>query len=72
MTKLHGTELDRASLMRRIGRQEQAFGVRLVTLGDGAGRGVRVLEFDSGSGFRFDVLVDRCFDIGPCSSKATL
>ena len=26
MTKLHGTELDRANLMRRIGRLEQALG----------------------------------------------
>ena len=49
--------------------QEQAFGVRLVTLGDGIGRGVRVLEFNSGSGFSFDVIVDRCFDVGPCSFK---
>jgi hypothetical protein len=55
--------------MRRVGRVEQAFGVRLVTLGDGVGRGVRVLEFNSGSGFRFDVIVDRCFDIGPCTYK---
>ena len=67
MTQLRGAELDRASLMRRVGRLEQAAGVRLVTLGDGIGRGVRVLEFNSGSGFRFDVIVDRCFDVGPCS-----
>jgi hypothetical protein len=53
--------------LRRVGRLEQAAGVRLVTLGDGIGRGVRVLEFNSGSGFRFDVIVDRCFDVGPCS-----
>lgn len=67
------SKLDRASLLRRVGRLEQACGVRLVTLGDGVGRGVRVLEFNSGSGFRFDVLVDRCFDVGACSYKgATL
>ncbi|WP_210718007.1 aldose 1-epimerase family protein [Amycolatopsis acididurans] len=41
-----------------------AGGVRLVTLGDGAERGIRVLEFRTGSGLAFDVLVDRCFDIG--------
>ena len=39
MKRLHGTELDRASLIRRVGRHEQAFGVRLVTLG-GVGTGV--------------------------------
>jgi hypothetical protein len=41
-------------------------GVRLVTLGDGAERGVRVLEFRTGTGFVFDVIVDRAFDIGRC------
>jgi hypothetical protein len=61
--------VDRANLMRRIGRLEQAFGVRLVILGDGAGRGVRVLEFDNGSGLRFDILVDRCFDVGACTFR---
>ncbi|MEU7740640.1 aldose 1-epimerase family protein [Nonomuraea sp. NPDC049158] len=39
-------------------------GVRLVTLGDGAERGIRTLEFRTGSGLAFDVLVDRCMDIG--------
>jgi hypothetical protein len=51
---------------RRIGRLEQAAGVRLVTLGDGVERGARVLEFRTGSGFAFDVVVDRAFDIGRC------
>jgi Domain of unknown function (DUF4432) len=57
----------RAELLRRIGRLEQAAGVRLVELADGAARGVRVLEFRTGSGFDFDVLVDRGFDIGRCT-----
>ena len=39
-------------------------GVRLVTLEDGPGRGVRTLEFRTGAGLRFDVLVDRAMDIG--------
>jgi hypothetical protein len=69
MTSLFGSQLDQASLMRRVGRLEQAAGVRLVTLGDGIGRGVRVLEFNSGSGLHFDVLVDRCFDVGACTFK---
>jgi hypothetical protein len=57
----------REELLRRVGRLEQVAGVRLVTLGDGSERGVRVLEFRSGCGFDFDVLVDRGFDIGRCS-----
>ena len=59
MTRLFGSDLARAALMKRVGRLEQVAGVRLVTLGDGISRGVRVLEFRSGSGFEFDVLVDR-------------
>jgi hypothetical protein len=66
MPELFGTRLSRAELMRRVGRLEQAAGVRLVTLGDGLARGVRVVEFRTGSGFAFDVLVDRSFDVGRC------
>lgn len=66
MPELFGASQTRAGLMRRIGRLEQAAGVRLVTLGDGPGRGVRVLEFRTGTGFSFEVLADRCFDVGRC------
>jgi len=66
MPKLFGTGYPRAGLLRRVGRLEQVAGVRLVTLGDGLGRGVRVLEFRTGTGFAFEVLVDRCFDVGRC------
>lgn len=38
--------------------------VRLVTLGDGAERGVRVLELRSGGGLEAEVIIDRTFDIG--------
>ena len=41
-----------------------AGGVRSVVLGDRAERGVRALEFRTGSGLNFDVLVDRAMDIG--------
>ncbi|HJS96122.1 MAG TPA: aldose 1-epimerase family protein [Solirubrobacteraceae bacterium] len=43
--------------------------MRLVTLGDGVGRGVRLLEFRTGTGYEFDVLVDRAMDIGRCEYK---
>jgi hypothetical protein len=66
MPELFGAHYGRADLLRRVGRLEQVAGVRLVTLGDGQGRGVRVLEFRTGSGFAFDVLVDRSFDVGRC------
>jgi hypothetical protein len=64
--QLWGEEIGRRELLRRVGGLEQVAGVRLVTLGDGNERGVRVLEFRTGSGFEFDVLVDRAFDIGRC------
>ncbi len=58
--------LSRPELLRRVGRLEQVGGVRLVELADGDGRGVRVLEFRTGSGFAFDILVDRTFDVWRC------
>jgi len=66
MPGLWGTSYQREELLRRVGRIEQVAGVRLVTLGDGAERGVRVLEFRTGTGFAFDVVVDRAFDVGRC------
>ena len=57
----------REELLRRVGSLDQVGGVRLVMLADGSERGVRVLEFRSGSGFDFDVLVDRGFDVGRCT-----
>jgi hypothetical protein len=64
MPTLFGRDLSRAGLMRRVGRLDQVAGVRLVTLGDGLGRGVRVLEFRTGGGLAFEILVDRAFDVG--------
>jgi hypothetical protein len=66
---LFGSEFTSAELLKRVGRLDQAAGVRLVTLGDGLERGVRVLEFRTGSGFVFEVLVDRAFDIGRCEYR---
>ena len=66
MPELFGRSYDRASLLARVGRLEQVAGVRLVTLGDGQARGVRVLEFRTGSGFAFEVIIDRSFDVGRC------
>ena len=71
MPALFGSRYDRAQLMRRVGRLEQVAGVRLVTAGDGIERGVRLLEFRTGTGFSFDVLVDRAFDIGRCEMNGT-
>ncbi len=69
MPELFGQRHGRRELLRRVGRLDQVAGIRLVTLGDGVERGVRVLEFRTGSGFAFDVVVDRAFDIGRCELR---
>lgn len=62
--QIFGNTLNRKDLMRRVGSLDQVAGVRLVELSDGAGRGVRMLEFRSGGGLEFEVIVDRAFDLG--------
>jgi hypothetical protein len=63
--RVHGRDLDRVGLARRAGDMSALGGVRSVTLEDGLERGIRALEFRTGSGLAFDVLVDRAMDIGP-------
>lgn len=63
--KVYGRELDRSSLARVAGDLSALGGVRSVVLDNGVERGVRALEFRTGTGLAFDVLVDRAMDIGP-------
>ena len=65
--ELYGQQLNRAGLLAHVGQLSQVAGVRLVALADGAGRGTRLLEFRSGAGLEFEVVVDRGFDIGRAS-----
>ena len=55
---------DRDVVERHAGDLAAVGGVRSAVLGDGIERGIRVLEFRTGGGLRFDVLVDRAMDIG--------
>jgi hypothetical protein len=64
MVSLWERSWTREELLARVGRLDQVAGVQLAQAGDGAERGVRLLRFSTGSGFGFDVLVDRGFDIG--------
>ncbi|HEU5430232.1 MAG TPA: aldose 1-epimerase family protein [Thermomicrobiales bacterium] len=66
MTTLWGRDYGRRDLLNHVGRLQQIAGVRLLTLDDGVERGVRVLEFRTGTGFCFDVLVDRTMDVSRC------
>jgi hypothetical protein len=65
MATLFGKSFTKTELTQYVGDVSQVGGVRLKTLDDGAERGVRVADFDTGSGFRFTVLIDRGMDIGP-------
>ena len=63
MVELYGAQRSRRELAASAGQFSQFAGVRLMTLGDGLERGIRLLEFRSGTGLRFTVLIDRAFDI---------
>jgi len=63
--KVHGRDLDRSALARLAGDVSALGGVRSVVLDNGVERGLRALEFRTGTGLAFDVLVDRAMDIGP-------
>ncbi len=69
MVKLYGKTQSELDLAQKSGSLSQFAGVRLVTLEDGVERGIRALEFHTGDGLRFSVLIDRAFDIGDCEYK---
>ncbi len=63
--ELFGQHLSRLELMRHVGSLGQVAGVRVLSFEEGHGRGTRFVEFRTGSGFRFSVLIDRGLDVGP-------
>jgi hypothetical protein len=69
MVKLYGRTYTRRELAAHAGQSAQFFGVRLMTLENGLERGVRMLEFRTGTGLRFTVMVDRGMDLGECEHK---
>lgn len=64
MPRLFGRDWTREELLHRVGDISQIAGVELMTYEDGRARGVRVARFRTGTGFDFDVLIDRGMDIG--------
>jgi hypothetical protein len=66
MVKLYGRNYTRREISAHAGQSAQFFGVRLMTLENGLERGVRMLEFRTGTGLRFTVMVDRGMDLGEC------
>lgn len=69
MIELYGKRHTRLDLARRAGSFHQFAGVQLSILGDGLERGIRCLEFRTGTGFMFKVLVDRAFDVAHCEYR---
>jgi hypothetical protein len=54
----------KSELLQRVGNMTQLAAVRRLVVDDGKGRGMRVLEFNSGGGLTFTVHPDRGMDIG--------
>lgn len=69
MVKLYGQVRSRRDIAASSGSFAQFAGVRLMVLEDGLERGIRMLEFRSGAGLRFTVLVDRALDIADCDYR---
>lgn len=67
--RLFGRDFDRAELRRHVGSEAQVAGIRLLELADGRTRGMRAAEVYTGSGFRFQVLIDRGLDVGPAEDS---
>ena len=64
MPNLFGKPYTREQLLRRVGHISQVGGVQLLAFEDGPARGVRILEFRTGSGLTFKVAIERGMDVG--------
>jgi hypothetical protein len=64
MPSLFGRSVRKEDILELVGGLAQVAGIRLVELADGRVRGMRAADVYTGSGFRFQVLVDRGLDIG--------
>ena len=64
MPSLFGRSFLREDLRKLVGGPAQVAGIRLVELADGRVRGMRAADVYTGSGFRFQVLLDRGLDVG--------
>lgn len=64
MPNLFGSNYSPEELRKSVGTMRQVAGIRLLELADGKPRGMRVAEVYTGSGFRFQVFIDRAMDIG--------
>ena len=71
MLHLWGRDWTRRELMRYLGDESQAFGLREGELTQGRGRGMRTVELATGGGLAVTILPDRCLDAAQCSLRGT-
>jgi hypothetical protein len=64
MPEVFGKQYDPDELRSMVGSMAQVAGVRMLEMADGKARGMRVAEVYTGSGFSFQVYIDRAMDIG--------
>ena len=69
MPSLFGQWYTREQLLRRVGHISQVGGVQLLAAEDGPARGVRQLEFRTGTGLVFKVGLERGLDVGYCEYR---
>ncbi len=65
----HQRKWNQGDLARYIGSMEQIAGIKALEFLDGIERGGRVFDVWTGSGLRFQILVDRALDISACEYK---
>jgi len=63
MAKLYGKDYSPRELGRWVGDFSQIAGIKAYQLVEGKGRGIRCVDFWTGTGFQFTVLLDRGMDI---------
>jgi hypothetical protein len=66
MPTLWGNNYTRSELMRHIGHLSQVGGVSVSSAEEGPARGVRTVDFRTGSGFQFKIAVERGMDVTYC------
>lgn len=59
-----GRKWTRSELLERVGQIKQIASVEPLVYDEGKAKGVKTFLFDNGSGLTFEVLADRCLDIG--------
>ena len=71
MVQLYGRSWTQRELLKHVGSLSQVGGVRQNMLQEGNARGVRTAEFETGTGFAFNVLLDRGMDIAAAKYRGS-